>query len=131
MPISSSFPSSSSPATRPRTCCSAPASFAPRGERSTRSRKAAHGITVLVGAPHLDADLYNACFVLAHGEVRGVYRKRYLPNYGVFDEDRYFAPGDDLCPAALRRRARRPDDLRGHLAARARRRPISRSPARS
>ncbi len=56
----------------------------------------ARGITVLVGAPHLDADLYNACFVLAHGEVRGVYRKRYLPNYGVFDEDRYFAPGADL-----------------------------------
>jgi NAD+ synthase (glutamine-hydrolysing) len=55
-----------------------------------------HGITALVGAPHLDADLYNACFTLAHGEVRNVYRKRYLPNYGVFDEDRYFAPGDDL-----------------------------------
>jgi NAD+ synthase (glutamine-hydrolysing) len=34
--------------------------------------------------------------VLAHGDVRCVYRKRYLPNYGVFDEDRYFAPGDDL-----------------------------------
>ena len=55
-----------------------------------------HGITALVGSPHLDADLFNACFVLAHGEVRGVYRKRYLPNYGVFDEDRYFAPGRDL-----------------------------------
>ena len=39
---------------------------------------------------------YNACFVLADGEVRCVYRKRYLPNYGVFDEDRYFAPGNDL-----------------------------------
>src|SRR5437899_5183373 len=58
--------------------------------------KATRGITALVGAPHLDADLYNACFVLAHGEVRCIYRKRYLPNYGVFDEDRYFAPGDDL-----------------------------------
>ncbi|HZP72636.1 MAG TPA: NAD+ synthase [Gaiellaceae bacterium] len=58
--------------------------------------RSVHGITVLIGAPHLDADLYNACFVLEHGEVRGVYRKRYLPNYGVFDEDRYFAPGDDL-----------------------------------
>jgi NAD+ synthase (glutamine-hydrolysing) len=58
--------------------------------------KATRGITALVGAPHLDADLYNACFVLAHGEVRTIYRKRYLPNYGVFDEDRYFAPGDDL-----------------------------------
>src|SRR4051812_33538865 len=58
--------------------------------------KATHGITALVGAPHLDSDLYNACFVLMHGEVRCVYRKRYLPNYGVFDEDRYFAPGNDL-----------------------------------
>src|SRR4051812_2739 len=56
----------------------------------------AHGITALVGAPHLDTDLYNACYVLAHGEIRCVYRKRYLPNYGVFDEDRYFAPGRDL-----------------------------------
>jgi NAD+ synthase (glutamine-hydrolysing) len=57
---------------------------------------ASTGITALVGAPHLDTDLYNACFVLADGEIRCVYRKRFLPNYGVFDEDRYFAPGDDL-----------------------------------
>ena len=34
--------------------------------------------------------------MLADGEIRGVYRKRFLPNYGVFDEDRYFAPGNDL-----------------------------------
>jgi NAD+ synthase (glutamine-hydrolysing) len=54
------------------------------------------GITALLGAPHLDTDLYNACHILADGEVRGVYRKRYLPNYGVFDEDRYFASGRDL-----------------------------------
>src|SRR5207253_3164171 len=54
------------------------------------------GIAALVGAPHLDTDLRNACFVLAGGEVRAVYRKRFLPNYGVFDEDRYFAPGHDL-----------------------------------
>ncbi|MGZ4338842.1 MAG: NAD+ synthase [Gaiellaceae bacterium] len=58
--------------------------------------RATRGITALVGAPHLDTDLFNACYVLAHGEIAGVYRKRYLPNYGVFDEDRYFAPGDDL-----------------------------------
>jgi NAD+ synthase (glutamine-hydrolysing) len=58
--------------------------------------KAAHAITVLVGAPQLDTDLFNACFVLARGEVQCVYRKRFLPNYGVFDEDRYFAPGHDL-----------------------------------
>ena len=58
--------------------------------------KATRGIAALVGAPHLDTDLYNACHVLARGEIRCVYRKRYLPNYGVFDEDRYFAPGRDL-----------------------------------
>ncbi|HUK45101.1 MAG TPA: NAD+ synthase [Gaiellaceae bacterium] len=58
--------------------------------------RATDGITVLVGAPHLDADLYNACYVLAAGEVRAVYRKRFLPNYGVFDENRYFASGRDL-----------------------------------
>jgi NAD+ synthase (glutamine-hydrolysing) len=51
---------------------------------------------VLVGAPHFDRDLYNACYVLSGGEVKAVYRKRFLPNYGVFDEDRYFAPGRDL-----------------------------------
>jgi NAD+ synthase (glutamine-hydrolysing) len=56
----------------------------------------ARGATVLVGAPHFDGDLYNACFVLSGGEVKAVYRKRFLPNYGVFDEDRYFAPGRDL-----------------------------------
>src|SRR3954463_9549348 len=68
---------------------------AARREVETIAR-AARGVTALVGAPHLDADLYNACYVLARGEIRCVYRKRYLPNYGVFDEDRYFAPGRDL-----------------------------------
>jgi NAD+ synthase (glutamine-hydrolysing) len=56
----------------------------------------ARGTTVLVGGPHFDRDLYNACYVLTGGEVKAVYRKRFLPNYGVFDEDRYFAPGRDL-----------------------------------
>ena len=54
------------------------------------------GTTVLIGAPHFDRDLYNACYVLSGGEVKAIYRKRFLPNYGVFDEDRYFAPGRDL-----------------------------------
>jgi NAD+ synthase (glutamine-hydrolysing) len=55
-----------------------------------------HGLTALVGAPDLDAVLHNACFVLADGEVRHVYRKHHLPNYGVFDEERYFTAGHDL-----------------------------------
>ena len=54
------------------------------------------GIAALVGTPHLDRDLFNACAVCAEGEVKGIYRKRFLPNYGVFDEDRYFQPGRDL-----------------------------------
>jgi NAD+ synthase (glutamine-hydrolysing) len=54
-----------------------------------------HGLVALVGFPHFDRDLYNACAVCADGEVKAVYRKRFLPNYGVFDEDRYFAPARD------------------------------------
>src|SRR5256885_15428577 len=54
------------------------------------------GIVALVGFPHFDRDLYNACAVCAGGEVKAIYRKRFLPNYGVFDEDRYFAPARDL-----------------------------------
>ena len=53
------------------------------------------GTVALVGAPHYDRDLYNACAVCADGRVQAIYRKRFLPNYGVFDEDRYFAPGRD------------------------------------
>ncbi len=56
----------------------------------------ARGIAVLVGYPHYDRDLFNACAVCAGGEVKAVYRKRFLPNYGVFDEARYFAQGRDL-----------------------------------
>jgi NAD+ synthase (glutamine-hydrolysing) len=51
---------------------------------------------VLVGSPALERDLANAAFVCAEGTVRGVYRKHFLPNYGVFDEHRYFAPGREL-----------------------------------
>jgi len=57
---------------------------------------AARDIVALVGFPHFDADLYNACAVCAGGDVRAIYRKRFLPNYGVFDEERYFASGRDL-----------------------------------
>jgi NAD+ synthase (glutamine-hydrolysing) len=57
---------------------------------------ATDGITALVGFPSFEGDLYNACAVCSGGEVRAVYRKRFLPNYGVFDEERYFASGRDL-----------------------------------
>ena len=58
--------------------------------------RATRGIVALVGVPLLEHDLFNACAVCTGGEVKARYRKRFLPNYGVFDEDRYFAPGDDL-----------------------------------
>jgi NAD+ synthase (glutamine-hydrolysing) len=57
--------------------------------------RATQDVVALVGFPHLDRDLYNACAVCAGGEVKAIYRKRFLPNYGVFDEDRYFAPARD------------------------------------
>src|SRR5919201_697361 len=58
--------------------------------------RATRNIVALVGVPILERDLYNACAVCTAGEVKALYRKRFLPNYGVFDEDRYFAPGHDL-----------------------------------
>ena len=57
---------------------------------------ATKGISALVGFPHLDRDLFNACAVIVDGELKAVYEKHFLPNYGVFDEDRYFQPGRDL-----------------------------------
>jgi NAD+ synthase (glutamine-hydrolysing) len=56
----------------------------------------ARGIVALIGVPWFDRDLYNACVVCAAGEIKTIYRKRFLPNYGVFDEDRYFAQGRNL-----------------------------------
>jgi NAD+ synthase (glutamine-hydrolysing) len=58
--------------------------------------RATDGLVALVGTPWFDRDLANACAVCAGGEVRAVYRKQFLPNYGVFDEHRYFAEGRDL-----------------------------------
>jgi NAD+ synthase (glutamine-hydrolysing) len=57
--------------------------------------RATREVVALVGFPHLDRDLYNACAVCSGGDVKAIYRKRFLPNYGVFDEDRYFAPARD------------------------------------
>ena len=51
----------------------------------------------VIGFPEKGRDLHNAAAVCAHGRVCGVYRKRLLPNYAVFDEQRYFvAPQEPL-----------------------------------
>ena len=54
------------------------------------------GTVALVGVPLFDRDLANACAVCTAGRVAAVYRKQFLPNYGVFDEHRYFTAGRDL-----------------------------------
>ncbi|MGO9559924.1 MAG: NAD+ synthase [Acidimicrobiales bacterium] len=51
--------------------------------------------TAVVGYVDEDGDLYNAAAVLGGGKVHGVWHKQLLPNYGVFDERRYFAIGQD------------------------------------
>jgi NAD+ synthase (glutamine-hydrolysing) len=48
----------------------------------------------IVGFVEHDEDVHNAAAVLADGRVQAIYRKRFLPNYGVFDEARYFRAGD-------------------------------------
>src|SRR5436305_9549534 len=71
--------------------------FVRAAERSLEEiARGARGIAVVVGTPHFDRDLYNAAAVCAAGEVKALVKKRFLPNYGVFDEFRYFAPGDGL-----------------------------------
>ena len=54
------------------------------------------GITVLLGFPEYDDDhIYNACAVFEDGKIVAHYRKQMLPNYSVFDEERYFTAGRD------------------------------------
>ena len=51
------------------------------------------GVVAAIGFVDLDTDLRNACAVVYGGEILHRYHKRYLPNYGVFDENRYFREG--------------------------------------
>ena len=62
---------------------------------------ATDGLVALVGTPWFDRDLANACAVCADGRVQAVFRKHFLPNYGVFDEHRYFAEGRELVLVGL------------------------------
>src|SRR5256886_2321856 len=50
-------------------------------------------IAAVVGFVDEDGDLFNAAAFLHHGEITAIYHKVFLPNYGVFDEKRYFEPG--------------------------------------
>ena len=59
--------------------------------------RASRGIAVVVGFADADSDIRNAAVVAYDGELIGTYHKIYLPNYGVFDEERYFKAGSE-CP---------------------------------
>src|SRR5947207_6795734 len=70
--------------------------FVAEAQRALEKVAARTGQTVaVVGFPLAERDLYNAAAVCAGGSVRGLYRKWLLPNYGVFDEARYFTPSED------------------------------------
>ncbi len=56
-----------------------------------------HGLTVVVGFVDAQGDIFNGAALIHDGKLVGVYHKVYLPNYGVFDEDRYFKAGKE-CP---------------------------------
>ena len=59
--------------------------------------EASNGIAVVVGFVDSDGDIYNAAALISDGKLVGTYHKMYLPNYGVFDENRYFRAGNE-CP---------------------------------
>ncbi|TAJ80175.1 MAG: NAD+ synthase [Gallionellaceae bacterium] len=62
----------------------------------------AQGIALIVGHPHQDGeDRYNAASLLRDGRVVLTYLKHSLPNHSVFDEERYFAHGDQACVFAI------------------------------
>ncbi len=61
-----------------------------------RAATAGKHVTAIAGFVDSGLDIHNAAAVLHDGELHGVYRKRFLPNYGVFDEARTFRPGEGV-----------------------------------
>lgn len=65
-----------------------------RSQRELDRLLAIDGITMLIGCPYRSGrENYNSLFILRDGNIFGRYDKMLLPNYGVFDECRYFTPG--------------------------------------
>jgi len=59
-------------------------------------RDSTRDIAILIGFPeYLDEQIYNSCAVFQNGDQLCAYRKQLLPNYSVFDEERYFSKGRD------------------------------------
>ena len=74
--------------------------FLAAGERALGEIAASvNDMVALIGFAERAEDVYNSLAVVADGAVQGIYRKMFLPNYGVFDEQRYFQAGD--APATI------------------------------
>ncbi len=75
------------------------------GQALQRIEQAALPRTLVVGHPWLEnGQLYNAASVISHGKLLGRYYKQCLPNYGVFDEQRYFTAGQQTFVFELNQR---------------------------
>jgi NAD+ synthase (glutamine-hydrolysing) len=62
-----------------------------------------NGMAVLVGYPEYDGEsIHNSAILLRPNDAPVVYRKQTLPNYGVFDEKRYFQPGTEPCVVEMK-----------------------------
>jgi NAD+ synthase (glutamine-hydrolysing) len=73
--------------------------FKPRFLQANRSAldeliQATQGIAAIIGFVDRQDDIYNAAAIACDGQLIDIYHKTYLPNYGVFDEDRYFQSGN-------------------------------------
>ncbi|SFR89400.1 NAD+ synthase (glutamine-hydrolysing) [Dyella sp. OK004] len=62
---------------------------------------ATNGVAALVGHPHSEGEVYNAASLLRAGRVEVTAHKQALPNYGVFDDKRYFRPGHETAMATI------------------------------
>jgi len=69
--------------------------FLDKAEMALKSIAKKTTIPMIIGNPlRENGKLYNCAFVCGHGEIAGHYKKRLLPTYDVFDEDRYFTSGE-------------------------------------
>ena len=92
------FPELTVPGYPPEDLLLKPQFLAENRQYMDRITQASEGIAVIVGfADFVGGEVYNAAAVAYDGRLVGTYHKQFLPNYGVFDEDRYFRSGD-FCP---------------------------------
>jgi NAD+ synthase (glutamine-hydrolysing) len=88
------FPELAVPGYPPEDLLLKPSFVAANLDALERIARHASGITAVVGFVDRTEDIHNAAAVLHEREVAAVYHKTFLPNYGVFDEDRYFRAGE-------------------------------------